>query len=282
MIRGLMSAGTATMMRSLGARRSFEEVDGGVLVVNEFGPPDGEPWVLLHGMGSTSLAWGLVARRLQRECRVLVPELSALGGSRTADGSLNVREGVEAVGALIRSRLGDRPATVAGISLGGWIATRLALARPELVERLLLVNCAGYRDQDWTRIARLVTVDDLAGVDRLYGALFHRTPLPLRFARRGLLAAYRSPSVRHVIETLRLDDGFDADDLHRLDLPVGLIWADHDGLFQPEVAHAMQRALPRCALQIVPACGHAIHWEQPRALLDATVHFQRATAVNPV
>ena len=34
---------------------------------------------------------------------------------------------------------------------GGWIAVRLALARPDLVARLLLVVPGGYRDQDWER-----------------------------------------------------------------------------------------------------------------------------------
>jgi pimeloyl-ACP methyl ester carboxylesterase len=255
-------------------------IAGGTLIVNELGPADGEPWVLLHGMGSTSLAWALVAQRLKRDCRLLVPELSALGGSRMATDSLNVREGVEAVTELIGSSLGGRPATVAGISLGGWIATRLALAHPELVDRLLLVNCAGYRDQDWNRIQRLVRIDDLDGVDHLYQALFHRTPLVMRLARRGLLAAYRSPSVRHVIETLTIEDAFDAGDLRRLELPVGLVWSAGDGVFEPAIAHEMHAALPQGLLQIVPACGHAIHWERPRALRDATVRFRLQTGAR--
>ena len=274
MIAGLMSLGSATVMRALGARRPRLRIGGADMVVNELGPPDGEPWVLLHGMGSTAVAWAPVARRLRHDCRLLVPELSALGGSRPPGASLNVREGVEFVRELIGARFDGRRATVAGISLGGWIATRLALAHPELVERLLLVNCAGYRDQDWDRIESLVRIEDLEGVDRLYGALFHRTPLPMRLVRRGLLAAYRSRSVRHVIDTLTIDDGFDGDDLRRLQLPVELVWSDRDGLFELEVGRAMHAALPRAGLRIVPDCGHAIHWERPGALLDATLGFK--------
>lgn len=278
MILRLFTFGTAALMRSLGARRTTLAGPGVELVVNELGPRDGEPWVLLHGMGSTSASWALVARRLRSNCRVLIPELSALGGTRSTHQSLNVQEGVEAVATMITSRLGGRPATVAGISLGGWIATRLALARPELVDRLLLVNCAGYRDQDWARIERLVRIDDLEGVDRLQRALFHRRPLPLRLTRRGLLAAYRSPSVRHVLDSLRVEDSFDAEDLRRLELPVGLIWADGDGMFEPSVARAMHAALPSGRLEIVPECGHGIQWERPRALIDATLRFRRDTA----
>lgn len=278
MILRLLTAGTAVLMRSMGARRTIEPVAGLRLVVNELGPPDGEPWVLLHGMASTSVSWAAVARRLGRGCRVLLPELSVLGGTESGHPSLNVQEGVAAVAALIRSRLRGRPATVAGISLGGWIATRLTLAHPALVDRLLLVNCAGYRYQDWARIERLVRIDDLEGVDRLYQALFHRTPFALKLTRRGFLAAYRSPSVRHVIDTLRIEDSFDADDLRRLELPVGLIWADHDHMFEPEVARAMHAALPRGQLEMVPECGHGIQWERPRALIEATLRFRSETA----
>ncbi len=279
MILKLFAVGTATVMRALGARRTTETAPGLRLVVNELGPPDGEPWVLLHGMGSTSISWALVARRLRSNCRLLVPELSMLGGTDWSRDGLNIRDGVEAVARMMRSRLGERPATVAGISLGGWIATRLALARPELVSRLLLVNCAGYRDQDWERIERLVRIDDLEGVAQLQKALFHRTPFPLNLARRGLLAAYRSPSVRQVIDSIRVEDSFDADDLRRLELPVGLIWADGDGMFEPQVARAMRDALPEGRLEIVPECGHGIQWERPRALVEATLRFRSETAL---
>ncbi len=278
MIGPIMSLGTAALMRSLGARRRRVELPGGWWVVNELGPPDGEPWLLLHGMGSTSLGWAKVARHLRRDCTVLIPELSTLGGSRPAGHALNVQDGVEAARALLRVRFPGRATTVAGISLGGWIATRLALAHPELVERLLLVNCAGYRNQDWDRIQQMVSIDSLEGVDRLYDALFHRTPLPLRFTKRGLLAAYRSPSVRRVIETVDYEDSFDAEDLARLSQPVSLVWADSDGLFDVEVAREMAASLRTGRLEVVARCGHGIQWEQPRALVDATLRFRAQTA----
>lgn len=278
MVLRLLAIGTSTLMRALGARPFRVETDRVSLLVHELGPKDGEPWVLLHGMGSTGLSWAFVTGRLRRNCRLLVPELSALGGTGGSRPGLDVREGVQAVAQMIRERVPDRPVTVAGISLGGWIATRLALAEPALVERLLLVNCAGYRDQDWERIQQVVTVSDLRGVDRLMAALFYRTPLPLRLARRGFLATYNSPTVRHILDSLTEEDSFDAGDLARLELPVGLIWGDRDGLFYPEVAHAMRSALPNARLEVVPRCGHGIQWERPRALAEAIDRFRSQSA----
>src|SRR5436305_1061883 len=163
----------------VGARRRRLRIGRTSLVYYEVGPADGEPWLLLHGLGSVAAAWGPVMRRLRRDCRLIVPELSELGGSEIdggAAGGLGPMEGVEVIVRLLAERFGGRPVTVCGLSLGGWLATRLALAHPELVARLALVDAGGYRDQDWGGIERLVRVKDLAGVASLYGALFARVP----------------------------------------------------------------------------------------------------------
>lgn len=270
----LSSAG----MRSLGARRHRVQVGRHTLVVNEYGSPTGEPWVLLHGMGATAISWALVANKLRRDCRLLVPELSALGGSVGETPSLNVKEGVPAISRLIERLAPGKPVTLAGISLGGWIATRLALARPELVHRLVLINCAGYRDQDWERIQDSVTVTRPRDVDQLLRVLFLKPPPGFKLARRTFYAAYNSPPIRHVIETLSEEDAFDAGDLGRIERPVGLIWAEHDELFRLEVARAMRNALPRASLQVVDRCGHGIQWERPLALARAIERFRHELA----
>ncbi len=267
MLELALSLWTGLVYRALGARRFRQWPQGSELVVHELGAEDGEPWVLLHGLGSTGLSWHAVASDLRRDCRILVPELSRLGGSRVPEGGLNVAEAAAAAAGLIAQRFPGRAVTLGGISLGGWVAVRLALERPELVERLLLVNAAGYRNQDWERIAKLVEVRTLADVDRIYDAIFVRPPLFLRLVRLGFLRAYRSRSVRRVIETIRPEDGFGAEDLARLEMPVGLIWGELDGLFRLEVGRA--GSLPRGELIVLPGCGHAVHWENPAALAAA-------------
>ena len=85
--------------------------------------------------------------------------------------------------------------TLCGISLGGWIAVRLALARPDLVARLLLVVPGGYREQDWERIGRMVRVETYRDSAAIWQALFARPPLLLRLGRPLLYLAYRSSAV---------------------------------------------------------------------------------------
>jgi pimeloyl-ACP methyl ester carboxylesterase len=255
-----------------GARRRRLEVDldgGGVsLAYYRMGPEDGEPWVLLHGLGSIAVSWGAALGGL-RGCRVLIPELSELGGSRIPGGGLGVRQGAAAVTRLIEAEFGGRPVNLVGLSLGGWLAARLALDRPELVSRLVLIDAAGWRHQDWDEIERLVRVRDLAGVAELYRALFVRVPWVMRLSRATFLKAYTSKAVTGVLDGLTEADTFDAADLGRLRMPTALLWGEKDGLFRLAGARAMLAALPNATLQVLPGLAHAIHLEGPRKLAAA-------------
>jgi pimeloyl-ACP methyl ester carboxylesterase len=284
MLMRFLARATARYLRLLGARRKRLRCvgQGGPvsLVYYEIGPRDGEPWVLLHGLGAVAASWVPVMAGLRRGCRMLVPELSSLGGTECPDKGLGIGASVEAVTALIGEEFGDRPVTLVGLSLGGWAAVRLALAHPERISRLVLIDAGGYRDQDWDKIQSLVTIEDLAGVDRLYPALFVRVPWVMRVSRAVFLQAYTSPSVKNVLAGLTEADTFDDADLARLAMPTEVIWAEHDGLFTLATARAMAAALPNAHLQVLPGCGHAAHLECPRALVDALQRFRRRQKIE--
>jgi pimeloyl-ACP methyl ester carboxylesterase len=278
----LLSLATRLGLFLNGARRRRLRLDGGVVLsYARLGPRDGEPWVLVHGLGSLGISWAPVLRALRRECRLLVPEMSALGGTRAPGDALGVEEGARAVASLIEAELGPRPVTVAGLSLGGWMAVRLALARPDLVARLVLIDAGGYREQDWETIRSLVTVHDLAGVDRLYRALFVRVPWSFRRGRKAFHKAYTSPSVRTILERTREEETYGDGELATIGVPAAVIWGERDGIFPPATGEAMAAALPRAWLRVLPGCGHGVHWECPRALVSAIQDFRRATAGTP-
>jgi pimeloyl-ACP methyl ester carboxylesterase len=284
MLMRFLARATARYLRLLGARRKrlrgLGQGGSVSLVYYEIGPPDGEPWVLLHGLGAVAASWVPAMAGLRRGCRMLVPELSSLGGTECPDKGLGIGASVETVTALIAEEFGDRPVTLVGLSLGGWVAVRLALAHPERISRLVLIDAGGYRDQDWDKIQSLVDIEDLAGVDRLYPALFVRVPWVMHLSRAVFLQAYTSPSVKNVLAGLAETDTFDDADLARLTLPTELIWAEHDGLFTLDTARAMAAALPNAHLQVLPGCGHAAHLECPRALVDALQRFRQRQRIE--
>jgi pimeloyl-ACP methyl ester carboxylesterase len=282
MLLYLFSLLTRTWLTLTGARRKHLRVGLVRLVYYVLGPEGGEPWVLLHGLGSVAATWGKVLTALRRGCRLVVPELSSFGGSQIPGEALDIRDGARVIARLIEKEFGRRPATLAGLSLGGWLAVRLALERPELVSRLVLVSTGGYREQDWGAIEKLVRVSDMAGVERLYQAFFVRVPFVMEHSRGGFFQAYTSQPVRGVLDRLTPEDTFDDADLRSLRIPVALIWGEHDGLFRVEGARAMAQALPDATLEVLPGCGHAIHLECPDRLAGAIQRARHAVAPRRV
>ena len=270
--------GHLALRRAGGERFCFSS--GAVeLTVHRFGPEEGEPWLLLHGMGATAATtWAPLVRRLSSEAHLLAPEMSAIGGTRCPGGAVDLGTAPAVLADLLDRELDGRPATVAGVSLGAWMAVLLARERPDLVARLVLADAGGYADQDWERIERQVTLEEPSQARELLDTLYHRVPLSLRLARRGFYEAYTSRAVRSVLETTSESHVYADEDLAGIEAPTLVVWGESDRLFYPEVGEALARALPHARLEVLPRCGHAVHWECPAAFVDAIVRFAREEA----
>ena len=239
------------------------------------GNPDGEPWLLLHGLGATAATYLPLLPQLQPDCRLLLPELSRLGGTHGPEEAIAIPQATRALAELIEQHSPGRPVTVCGISLGGWIAVRLALARPDLVARLLLVVPGGYREQDWGRIGRMVRVETYRDSAAIWQALFARPPLLLRLGRPFLYRAYRSSAVKAALASLREDDAFSDAELATLGMPVGLLWGAEDRLFLAAAGAQMAKAIPNSRFYSIARAGHGVQWERPRAFFEAVRTFRR-------
>ena len=270
----MVASATATALRLRGLRAETIAVGAWRVRVWRGGRPEGEPWILLHGMGATAATFLPMIAALRDDCDLVLPELSSNGGTLGPHAAIGVAEGVAVVSELLPRLFGDRPVTLAGVSLGGWIAVRAALGHPERAARLLLVVPGGYRDQDWRRIESMVRIETLADARPMWEALFTDPPWYLRPARYGFYLLYRTPTVADVIATVSEADAFGDADLARLAMPVGLVWGANDTLFRREVGERMARALPRCFLRVIAGAGHGVQWQKPREFLAALADFR--------
>jgi pimeloyl-ACP methyl ester carboxylesterase len=266
----------STLYASLGGRTERLEHPRGTLTLRHLGTRtgDGIPWLLIHGLANTSIAWLPVAAAVRRRHRIALPELTDLGGSVSPHGALDVEESVEALSHwLERSGIGS--VFVVGISLGGWVAARLALAQPQRVAGLALVNAAGYRDQDWERIQGLIDIRDPAGTAGLLDAMFLRRRRLLRWVEGPMYRVFTQPSVKGVLSRLREEQALTDADLSRLTMPTLLLWGVLDGLFPVEVGHRMAAAIPGARLEVISGAAHAVTWERPRVVTGALESFAR-------
>jgi pimeloyl-ACP methyl ester carboxylesterase len=111
--------------------------------VHHFDAGDGEPILLIHGGGPYSCAessWGAVVEPLSEHCRVVAPDQPGFGFTDPrGDRDHYPRERADFLAKLIEE-LNLDPVTVVGNSRAGYQASYLALDRPDLVSKLVIVN----------------------------------------------------------------------------------------------------------------------------------------------
>lgn len=255
--------------------------------LDEAGPGDGPPLLLVHGLAARGVVWRRVVPALAGHgLRVLVPDLPGHGRS---DGKRHRATYSPRFFARVLLDLADALGidrfSVAGNSLGGVVAARLALAAPERVERLVLVDSAGLSAEGvpWaTRLRYLPFV---------LGALIGAPPSPLwlrLFLQRAVVAdpaqaaeladaLSRHPAlptaVRRSAAALVGPDGTLAGELSALVPPTLLVWGEGDVQFPVAIAEAAVRRMPAARLVRIAGAGHVPQWEAPEAVASVLLDF---------
>jgi 2-succinyl-6-hydroxy-2,4-cyclohexadiene-1-carboxylate synthase len=230
------------------------------------------PVVALHGFTNTGRSWDAVVSALGRE--LIAPDLRG-HGSASAVRPVTPDACAQDVAALAPERF-----VLAGYSMGGRIALRVALACPHRVEALVLIGTTPGIADPVEREARAQEDRDLAewiegSTIEAFASRWARNPLfkgqapevaeaaradRLRNEPAGLAAALRGLG-QGACEPLwgRLGE---------LRMPVALVVGERDTRYR-KVAERMAAALPRADLLTVPATRHAVHLEAPAIMAQA-------------
>lgn len=111
------------LLAGIPVRERRLDFDGVKTVLLEGG--EGAPIVLLHGVGSFALEWGLVIPELVRSHQVVAPDLPGLGESEVTAGKRDIAAATAWLGDLIAQTCLEPP-TIVGHSLGGALAAHFA------------------------------------------------------------------------------------------------------------------------------------------------------------
>jgi haloacetate dehalogenase len=129
---------------------TLTHVDAGDSIVRARHGGAGPPLLLLHGHPRTHTTWHRVAPLLARDHAVVCPDLRGYGESTApveepAHATFSKRAMARDCAALMRA-LGHERFAVAGHDRGAYVAFRLALDAPELVERLVVMDAVPIAD----------------------------------------------------------------------------------------------------------------------------------------
>ena len=257
-------------------RSESVQVDGYTIHYFEARPPSGPgiPLVLIHGLGSRGEDWSpLIPSLAAAGFHVYVPDLLGYGRSSRpdVDYSISLEETtiVDFMHALHLER-----ADVGGWSMGGWVALKLTVDHPEMVDHLVAYDSAGIYFPA-TFQASLFTPTDAAGLAHLVSMLTpQRRPIPWFVERAVVRRLQANASIVHR-SVDSMTGGRDLLDfqLQRIHTPTLVVWGEKDMLIPLSVGQAIERQIPGARLVVIPGCGHLAPSECAKPVLRATVAF---------
>jgi pimeloyl-ACP methyl ester carboxylesterase len=268
--------GVTDLGRRVGPRRSTLDVAGRDVTVLRGG--DGETILYLHGLCDVHAVWGgddwtEFLSRLATRFDVVAPALPGYDASTGLEDFDDVEDYVWHLSDLcIAAGLHD--VVVVGHSLGGWFASELALRRPELVRRLVLLGPLGVhvrgvevppffgavapRGIGGTGEARRLLFSDPDGpaaLGALPDAMTTEQQL-LWFA--GLAGAARLGWKAPHFQSRKLTER-----LGRIGVPTLVVRGRHDRLVPGAMARVWVGAVPGASLIEIPDAGHCLPLERP-------------------
>jgi pimeloyl-ACP methyl ester carboxylesterase len=232
----------------LGEVRTYYEEDG-----------TGEPLVLLHPGGADSRAFEVIVPGLAGHFRVLRPDRRGHGRTPDVDGPITYEQMAQDTIAFLEQVVGG-PASLVGHSDGAPVGLLAALARPDLVRRLVFASGVFHHD-GWAPGAI-----DLDEETTAFFTAYHGEVSPDGPGSFPALAAklHRMHSQEPTLTVA---------DLAGYPGPALVMVGDDDDEIPMEHTIALRQGLPRAQLAVVPGAGHGLPVEKPELFNRLVVDF---------
>jgi pimeloyl-ACP methyl ester carboxylesterase len=235
-----------------------------------------EVLVLVHGFGANKDNWLTYGRLFNKRYRVIVPDLPGFGDNlKDTSLSYNVKLQADRLQAFLL-QLGLGRVHLTGNSMGGFIATQFALSYPEQLRSVILMNAAGvegtrksWLEQHVDKGENPLVVKTPAQMDELFARVAHRPmKLPAIIKNFMLEDMVANHDFYDSIfwELLSKEGGMDFlnDQLSQINMPVMIIWGEHDQLLDVSCAHVIKEKLPTATLVVLDDVGHIPMVEAPK------------------
>ncbi len=246
-----------------GIHSRYVMVDGYSIHYYEGGPAataERPPVVLVHGLGGYAEQWAPMMLQLAKaHRRVYAMDLLGYGKSaKPMDAAYSVPEEAGIVQGFLKAK-GIGGYDLVGWSMGGWVATQVALDESQAgrVQKLVLMDSAGLRyTPDWN--TNLFVPDTPAKLRALDKLLFVKPPVLPGFVRSAVIReALREGwviqrSMDSMLTGVDLEDGR----LEQLHMPVLIVWGSDDRIIPLSVGERMHEEIPQSEMDVFEGCGH--------------------------
>ena len=278
-------------LKSIGGRSEWLEVHGAPihqisLPSLRSGAGSAPPLLLVHGLGSNAGSYGKLIKYAHPHFkRIIAPSAPAHGMSPPHD-SVKDPEALFRLWATVLDRhTAQEPAILLGTSLGGAIAIRYALERPERVQGLALCSPAGPQMtlEEIQEVQGHFRMDRLNDGARFLERLFHQTPPWSALLGLAVRATLGGELIQGFLRDLTPKTGLSPAELSALSVPTLLVWGQSERILPRGIFERYQTCIPSELLTILEpeGFGHSPQLERPRELLQALLNWRSSLEPHP-
>ena len=235
--------------------------------------------ILVHGLGGDVSNWAPTIGPLSQKYRVIA--LDQIGFGKSDKPLINYRVGtlVDFLDGFYK-QLGITRASLVGNSLGGWTVAAYALAHPDKVDRLVLVDAAGFAitgDLD-PRVVNGLNPSTRDAIKQVMGLVFYNKEL---FASDAALDAFFARKMsagdgytiqRFIDSIVRGEDTLD-NKLTAIKKPTLVVWGREDGLTPLALGERFKKEIAGSELLVIEKCGHVPQLERAAEFNTGLMRF---------
>ena len=234
--------------------------------------------ILLHGLGGSTQAWQFNIGPLAEKFHVVVPDQIGFGKSDKPLVNYRIRTYVDFLDQFCKQLKIER-ASLVGNSMGGWIAAAFTASFPDRVDKLVLVDAAGYappKDFD-TRVFFALNPTTRDGMKVLAAKIFYnkafQTDVAIDMAIAARLAAGDGFTIKSITESIIRGEDFLDDTVKTIKRPTLIVWGREDGLTPVADAERFQKDIAGSKMVVFDQCGHVPNVEKPGEFNAAVIKF---------
>ncbi|MEU9222613.1 alpha/beta hydrolase [Streptomyces sp. NPDC048376] len=253
---------------------------------------EGEPVVFVHGTPSYSYEWRNVVPHIEAAgYRAITYDLPGYGRSERPVGrDTSVAAQTDLLGGLLDA-LGIQQATIVAHDIGGAIGQRFAIAHPERVRRLMIIDTVSYDSwpsKTWRKIINERLGEHMQLPQDAFDAILTRQ-LEMTVAGGAatmtgdVLDAYLAPhqsalgrvsffehQVRHYDSRYTEEI---TDQLTSLTMPVRILWGERDQWQPLTYGRRLAEDIPNARLTVIPGAGHFVMEDAPERVTEEILDF---------
>ncbi|WP_417660401.1 alpha/beta fold hydrolase [Pseudomonas sp.] len=272
----------------------FVEIEGFNLHYRDEGDHKLPVIIMLHGVVASLHTWDDWLLEFSQDYRVIRFDLPGFGLTGPSVDGIYTIERMLSVVSLLMDHLGVAKASFAGNSLGGYVAWNFALSQPERVEKLVLIDPAGYamKKMPWMIAASALPGSTVLmpiwmpraliaqGVKDVYGDQRRIKPNVIeryyRLSRRPGNRKAMMQIFRQLVLINRTQLHLTPAAVAKLRAPTLLLWGESDRWISPAHVQLWQRDLPGIQVKTYPGVGHLPMEEIPWQSAADALQFMRA------